>query len=129
MWSPLGQGPFNTTAQWHPEPLRRGTFSILASCAITLSLCLWTSLHLNIPEDGKAGHQKWRKTKWLFLGLIAPEMVSRLPAVTRWCGWLTATRLHTWHTYKAIIKRISPHIYDDILDRKQWRRSDLKPLV
>lgn len=40
-------------AGWHPEPERRGTFSILSSCVITLALCVWTSIHLNIPEHKK----------------------------------------------------------------------------
>ncbi|KLU90787.1 hypothetical protein MAPG_10638 [Magnaporthiopsis poae ATCC 64411] len=91
MWSPLGHGPFNATAQWHPEPLTRGSFSILASCVVTLSLCLWTSLHLNIPEEGKAGQQKWQKTKWLFVGLIAPEMIAYLA----YLQWDNQKRLHS----------------------------------
>lgn len=71
----------NRTGGWHPEPTFRGTFSILSSCLITMLLCIWTSVHLNIPAHGEKGifrPQTWRKVKWLFIGLFAPEMVSSL---------------------------------------------------
>ncbi|KAF1960307.1 hypothetical protein CC80DRAFT_359412, partial [Byssothecium circinans] len=64
---------------WHPEPTFRGTYSILSSCLITMSLCLWTAIHLNIPEHRKTWWitpQHWRKAKWLLIGLFAPEVVS-----------------------------------------------------
>ena len=47
----------------------------ISTCLITLCLCLWTALHLNIPEHRHESSQKWRKLGWLMLGLIAPEMV------------------------------------------------------
>jgi len=61
---------------WVPEPLVRGTFSILLSCLFTLVLCVWTAVHLNIPAYKKETEQKWRKMKWLVIALFAPEMVS-----------------------------------------------------
>jgi hypothetical protein len=75
MWSPLGSGPVNSTARWRPEPDQRGTWSIVSSCLVTLTLCLWTALHLNIPRRGTASKQAWRKTGWLIIGLLAPEFV------------------------------------------------------
>jgi hypothetical protein len=81
-------------ATWEPEPTRRGTFQILSTCVITLSLCVWTAVHLNIPsskERSQDGPQhesnKWvmkmfrrisptlRKAIWMMLGLLAPEIV------------------------------------------------------
>jgi hypothetical protein len=81
MFAPFGSPEEDRSARWHPEPQFRGTFGILSSCLITISLCVWTALHLNIPEYDK--HKKkvwpsrtsWRKTGWLILGLFAPEMV------------------------------------------------------
>ena len=61
---------------FHPEPNNRGTWSILTTCIITISLCAWTALHLNIPEHRKAKSQWLRKTRWLLIGLIAPEFVA-----------------------------------------------------
>ena len=65
----------NQTTSWKPEPTVRGSWDIVSSCVITISLCAWTALHLNVPEHGSAGRQWMRKTKWLGLGLAAPEMV------------------------------------------------------
>ena len=60
---------------WHGEPNKRGSWSLLSSCVITIALCAWTALHLNVPEHGTADRQWLRKTKWLVLGLLAPEVV------------------------------------------------------
>jgi len=40
-----------------------------------MSLCIWTSLHLNVPEHRKEHLQKYRKAGWMVLGLLAPELV------------------------------------------------------
>jgi len=61
---------------WKPEPLTRGTFSILSSCLTTMFLCVWTAVHLNVPEYKKESQQFWRKVKWLVIALFAPEVVS-----------------------------------------------------
>lgn len=40
----------NATAPiWVDPPTGRGTWSILGSCLSTLFLCVWKSLHLNVP--------------------------------------------------------------------------------
>ncbi|EON66247.1 hypothetical protein W97_05640 [Coniosporium apollinis CBS 100218] len=76
MWNPLGSPPVNDTTPWHPEPTFRGTFSILSGCIITLILCVWTAVHLNVPEHKKEHMQKYRKFKWLAIGLFAPELIA-----------------------------------------------------
>jgi hypothetical protein len=74
------------------EPVTRGTWNILSTCLITLGLCLWTALHLNIPrhKQGTWG-PKLRKTRWLLLGLLAPEML----AYTAWYQHRAAHKLDT----------------------------------
>jgi hypothetical protein len=83
----FGDGPANRTAHWEPSPIQRGSFQILSSCLVTLALCVWTAVHLNIQEhDPGPKKRKWdvrgwltaqqlRKVGWLTLGLLAPEMV------------------------------------------------------
>ncbi|KAF1962972.1 hypothetical protein CC80DRAFT_398555 [Byssothecium circinans] len=73
----------NQTTGWHPEPTFRGTFSILSTCLITMALCIWTAVHLNIPEPGQSGfftRQLQRRLLWLVMGLLAPEIVRSHPA-------------------------------------------------
>lgn len=65
----------NHTTPWTPEPNTRGTWTLLSSCVLTIALCAWTALHLNVPEHGTADRQWRRKTKWFGIGLAAPEMV------------------------------------------------------
>ncbi|KAK4443628.1 hypothetical protein QBC34DRAFT_498867 [Podospora aff. communis PSN243] len=108
---------------WVQEPDGRGTFSILKSCVITLVLCVYTALHLNIPPgNSSATFLFWRKTKWILVGLFAPEIlvyvawfqrrrVKRLskeltaifkegaekdPKLKRTHDWTTT---HSWFTY------------------------------
>jgi hypothetical protein len=66
---------------WKPEPLVRGTFSILSSSLLTMILCVWTAVHLNIPEHNKANAQMWRKLGWMITALFAPEYVT---CITSW---------------------------------------------
>ncbi|KAM0805981.1 hypothetical protein BDR22DRAFT_194100 [Usnea florida] len=65
---------------WQPNPQTRGTFDILSSCMITMLLCVWTAVHLNVPIPGTVWGPRLRKVGWLVLALLAPEMV----AYTAW---------------------------------------------
>ena len=67
----------NGTAHWEPDPTdRRGTWTILSTCIITLTLCVYTSLHLNVPahKDSAAG-TFFMKAKYVVFGLLAPELI------------------------------------------------------
>jgi hypothetical protein len=77
MFAPYGDPNRNDTVSWQPEPKYRGTSTILSSCIITIGLCVWTAVHLNIQEHGKSGRQRLIKIKWLLYGLFAPELVCR----------------------------------------------------
>lgn len=77
------------TTPWVASPTVRGSWDLLSSCIITISLCAWTALHLNVPEHGTASRQWLWKTKWLVLGLVAPEMV----VYAAWRQRREATRL------------------------------------
>ena len=39
------------TVPWQQEPSTHGTFRLFISCVITLSLCVWTAIHLNIVRQ------------------------------------------------------------------------------
>lgn len=47
----------------------RGTLDIVWSCVLTLTACIYTALHLNIPSN------TWRKVKWAAIALVSPELV------------------------------------------------------
>jgi len=57
------------------SPEFRGTMSIIYSCIVTLIACIYTALHLNVPTKSGLRHTLAYKGKWVFIGLIAPEIV------------------------------------------------------
>ncbi|KAK4160307.1 hypothetical protein QBC43DRAFT_293034 [Cladorrhinum sp. PSN259] len=60
---------------WVNAPNMRSTSSILYSCVLTLFACVYTALHLNIPEHSNFSHILLTKIKWVAMALFAPEIV------------------------------------------------------
>ncbi len=72
---------------WVEDPSGRGTWNLLYSCGFTLVLCVWTSIHLNVPPPHESAWISWRrKLKWVVIALFAPEAV----VFTAFQQWLTA---------------------------------------
>ena len=70
-----------TTISYQHEPKTRGTVGLLLSCTVTLFLCVWTALHLNI-EPLEFSRSKLACTSrlvgkiiWGFTALVVPELV------------------------------------------------------
>lgn len=61
---------------WVSSPNMRGTSDILQSCILTLFACVYTALHLNIPDRNASDLRLlWDKFRWVVITLIAPEIV------------------------------------------------------
>lgn len=71
---------------WEQEPNGRGTWGIFSTCTITMVLCVYTALHLNLPPPNPphANASRWdrllqsescRCLRWILIGLFAPELV------------------------------------------------------
>ncbi|RPA80928.1 hypothetical protein BJ508DRAFT_190618, partial [Ascobolus immersus RN42] len=59
-----------------PEPATRGTLGLLVSCSITLLLCIWSSIHPNVPGAKRRWYGRFiAKASWMMMALFAPEMV------------------------------------------------------
>ncbi|KAL7945347.1 hypothetical protein V8C42DRAFT_322874 [Trichoderma barbatum] len=64
-----------------PNPDGRGTLSLLFSCLLTLSLCVWSAIHLDLPPYGETDVEyTYRYLKWSVLGIFGPELVI-------WAAW------------------------------------------
>ena len=93
-----------------PGPSGRGTIGLVSTCVITLVLCVWTAIHLNIVP--KQDRTRWRrfvkKVKWAALALFAPEIVV-WRAYSQWktARWLRKER-------NEIIQRFN------LPKRKEW---------
>ena len=61
---------------WVSSMSFRGTPDILWSCLVTLTACIYTAVHLNVPS---AHESIWaflgRKIKWVAVALFAPEIL------------------------------------------------------
>ena len=83
--------PGNAVTQhgtWLFPPIGRDTWAILANYILTIGLCIWTSLQLNIPMDrkdlAKVSTLRWQiyysrlgqHIRWIIIGLLAPELVA-----------------------------------------------------
>jgi len=68
--------PPATREGWVSQPNGRGTIDIIWTSLITIFLCTWTSLHLNIPslEENYWQHIK-RKFRWNLQAIMGPEFI------------------------------------------------------
>ncbi|KAJ6564671.1 hypothetical protein B0H19DRAFT_866503, partial [Mycena capillaripes] len=98
---------------WTDEPNTRGTYSLVSSCIFTLGLCVWTAIHLNIPQRAAGARQFLRKLVWLAVGLLAPEVV----IFTAWNQYIDAARL-----VRELAKKSRPRI-------SFWRRLLSHPAI
>lgn len=71
----------STQAHWCSGPHTRDTFNIFWSCASTLFITVWTSIHFDVPVQTRNWKQSlWSRLKWMTLGLLAPELLL-------WIAW------------------------------------------
>ena len=70
-----------------PEPNGRGTSSLVLSCLLTLVLCVWSALHLNVPRQSESSFTTvLTYLRWIFTGVWGPELV----VFTAWRQWCSA---------------------------------------
>jgi len=86
--------PTNTTAvelvSFVPQDSNRDTLSLVISCLLTLSLCVYTAVHLNVPlKHEPAWQTRLREAKWCMIGLLGPELV----LFAAWRQWNSAKAL------------------------------------
>lgn len=74
------------TQGWVPQSTDRGTLDIILSCGLTIFLCTWTSVCVNVPAPE---HGVWAifKDRWhmFCLGTLGPDFVLLL-AVGQYCS-------------------------------------------
>ncbi|KAF2274461.1 uncharacterized protein EI97DRAFT_495246 [Westerdykella ornata] len=61
---------------WVSSPNTRGTMDIIWSSFLTIFLCTWTAVSLNIPHPHDSKYDIFcRKAKWMFWAIVGPEIV------------------------------------------------------
>ena len=102
----------NDTVEWAAEPATRGTFTLLSTCIITLTLCVWSSVHLNLlGNDRSFGAKFLRRLRWIASALLIPELL----ILTAWSQRKMAKRIlkRAEDTFKS--KQKASVIYVDLL--------------
>ncbi|KAF8998794.1 hypothetical protein BDQ17DRAFT_1502228, partial [Cyathus striatus] len=55
---------------------QQSVLDIIWSCALTLFLCTWVSIHPNVPDPNEEGWKPlWRQLKIMYWSILAPELV------------------------------------------------------
>ena len=67
--------PGDPSYWWNAEPTQRGTFGILSFCLSTLIICVWSTLHFDIPTTRHTPtYRFFIQVFWMVIALIAPEV-------------------------------------------------------
>ena len=73
---PTGERELQAELGWVSQPSQRGTLDILWSCVVTLGICVWAMLHLNVPAESDSQITLFlRRAPWMMLAMLAPELV------------------------------------------------------
>jgi hypothetical protein len=95
---------------WVPKASYRGTWDVLYSCTITLGLCVYTAIHLNIPSLEESRFSFYlRKTKWVVIAVFAPEVV----LYTAWTQWDRARDISSRLNRLVRLPQLSESIIQD----------------
>jgi len=79
-----GTIPGNPTYLWMGEPKQRGTFGIVAICISTLVICVWSTIHFNVPTTRLTLTRGFfTQVLWMVIALLAPEYLLYL-AINQW---------------------------------------------
>jgi hypothetical protein len=61
---------------WVGKPKQRDTFGILSVCLTTMIICVWSAVHLDIPNTRHSSTRRFlTRVFWSLIGLIAPEIL------------------------------------------------------
>ncbi|KAF2428641.1 hypothetical protein EJ08DRAFT_555758, partial [Tothia fuscella] len=87
-----------------PQNGGRDTLSLLFSCLLTLGLCVYSAVHLNIPPKDEPGWKTHlREFKWCMIGLFGPELV----VYAAWRQWSSAWELKREINLSATLEKPS----------------------
>lgn len=101
------------------EPKGRGTVRLVLSCVITLILCVWTAIHINIIPNPTFARVLKYKALYVFMGLFAPEILLAV-AFVEWMSarqMLEAARLVESCTFATTAAKEAERVTADIFDR------------
>ena len=86
---------------WTSSPDGRGTLDILSSCVVTLFLCSWSVLCLNVFPPSLSERKKiWRQVLMAGLAFLGPELLFQL-SLGQWCAARRSVKKFRQHGYSG----------------------------
>jgi hypothetical protein len=68
--------PSQPAFSWVEDPNRRGTFGIFSFCLSTITISIWSAVHLDIPDKRDSSTRRFLiRVAWMFVALLAPEFL------------------------------------------------------
>jgi len=103
---------------WTSSPNGRGTIDIIQSCFLTISLCAWTMLCLNVPPLGTTRiAQFWHKAMIFCEAILGPEFIFQT-ALGQWASArrsvasFTASGLQGWTMKHGFFADMGGYVLD-----------------
>ena len=94
--------PSNPISWWVPEPKQRGTFGIISFCFSTLIICIWSTLHFDIPTTRCTTTRRIIvQVSWIFIALLAPELPLFLAINDRINAGILLEKFRRFHPHPA----------------------------
>ena len=84
------------------EPNQRGTFGITSFCLSTLIICIWSTLHFNIPIKRYTDTRRFfLQVSWMIVALLAPEVLLYLAINERITAGILLKKVLKYHPHLA----------------------------
>ena len=94
--------PSNHPSLWMGEPTQRGTYGIILFCFSTLTICIWSTIHFNIPIKRYTDTRRFfLQVSWMTLALLAPEFLLYLAITERITAGILLKKVLGFHPYLA----------------------------
>ena len=123
----MADPPINTTIPsnpqylWMGEPKQRGTFGIVSFCFSTLIICIWSTLHFNIPiRRYTITRRFFLQVLWMILTLLAPEGLLYLAFNERMTAGILLEKVRKHHPH-LIKPGLRARMEDWISGRVKWQ--------
>ncbi|KUJ17412.1 uncharacterized protein LY89DRAFT_684463 [Mollisia scopiformis] len=128
---PSSNSSLSLTQGWTPSASGRGTIDIVWSCAVTMFLCSWSVLCLQVPSEKDTRFDiLWRRCWLTFLCALGPEFTLQL-AMGQWSsarqsvkdfhasGFTEWTMKHAFYANSGGFKLRTPDDFTIPIDAKQ----------
>ena len=113
--------PGNPPYKWMGEPKQRGTYGIISLCFSTLIICIWSTVHFNVPTRRcTVTRRVFGQVFWMIFALLAPEALLFFAIYERIMASLTVKKVLKFHQHLAkpgIFIRMYNSIYNLIHGR------------